>query len=52
MLYGTSSESQKKGEQLVLYIKALQLLSSALNLAKNEKALKKLQPSNNVKNGK
>ena len=44
-------EWQKRAEQLVLYVRALQLLSSALTLAKNEKALKKLQPSSAVKSG-
>ncbi|CAL4075490.1 unnamed protein product [Meganyctiphanes norvegica] len=43
-------EWQRKAEQLVLYVRALQLLSSALSLAKHEKTNSRLQPSNAVKN--
>ncbi|XP_042218217.1 serine/threonine-protein kinase unc-51-like isoform X4 [Homarus americanus] len=44
------SEWQRRAEQLVLYVRALQLLSSALTLAKDEKSVSRLQPSNAVKN--
>ncbi|XP_037780307.1 serine/threonine-protein kinase unc-51-like [Penaeus monodon] len=43
-------EWQRRAEQLVLYVRALQLLSSALTLAKHEKSTSRLQPSNAVKN--
>nr|XP_053639461.1 serine/threonine-protein kinase unc-51-like isoform X4 [Cherax quadricarinatus] len=43
-------EWQRRAEQLVLYVRALQLLSSALTLAKHEKSVSRLQPSNAVKN--
>lgn len=45
-------EWQRRAEQLVLYMRALQLLNSALTLAKHEKSTSRLQPSNAVKNGK
>ena len=38
-------------EQLVLYMRALQLLSSAFHLAREEVKAGRLQPSNNVKSG-
>ncbi|KAB7505721.1 Serine/threonine-protein kinase unc-51 [Armadillidium nasatum] len=43
-------EWQKRAEQLVLYIRALQLSSSALTLAKEERNKENLKPSNAVKN--
>ena len=43
------SEKQRRIEQLVLYIRALHLLSSSLQLAKDEVAAGKLQPSSTVK---
>ncbi|XP_045135559.1 serine/threonine-protein kinase unc-51-like isoform X3 [Portunus trituberculatus] len=43
-------EWQRRAEQLVLYMRALQLLNSALTLAKHEKSTSRLQPSNAVKN--
>lgn len=42
-------EWQRRAEQLVLYMRALQLLNSALTLAKHEKSTSRLQPSNAVK---
>ncbi|KAK7068240.1 Serine/threonine-protein kinase ulk2 [Halocaridina rubra] len=42
-------EWQRRAEQLVLYVRALQLLSSALSMAKHEKNANRLQPSNAVK---
>ncbi|XP_013383229.1 serine/threonine-protein kinase ULK2 isoform X2 [Lingula anatina] len=44
------SESQRRMEQLVLHVKALQLLSASLQLAKEEIKAGKLMPSNTVKN--
>lgn len=44
-------EWQRRAEQLVLYVRALQLLSSALSLAKHEKSTNRLHPSTAVKNG-
>lgn len=43
-------EWQRRAEQIVLYFRALQLLSSALRFAKREKSTSRLQPSNAVKN--
>ncbi|KAK3868488.1 hypothetical protein Pcinc_026129 [Petrolisthes cinctipes] len=43
-------EWQRRAEQLVLYVRALQLLSSALSLAKHEKSTSRLHPSTAVKN--
>ncbi|XP_068205911.1 serine/threonine-protein kinase unc-51 isoform X3 [Palaemon carinicauda] len=43
-------EWQRRAEQLVLYVRALQLLSSALTMAKHEKNANRLQPSTAVKN--
>lgn len=46
------SEKQRRIEQLVLYIRALQILSNSLQLAKDEVAAGRLQPSPSVKEGK
>ena len=46
------SESQRRMEQLVLYVRALQLLSSSISLAKEEIKSARLQPSNTVRNSK
>ena len=43
------SESQRLMEQLVLYVRALQLLSSSIELAREETKAGRLQPSNSVK---
>ncbi|XP_046464386.1 serine/threonine-protein kinase unc-51-like [Daphnia pulex] len=43
------SDAQRRAEQLVLYIRALQLLSSALNLSKEELQAERLHPSHSVK---
>ena len=43
------SEHQRKLEQLVLYVRALQLLTSSIQLAKEEVRARRLQPSNAVK---
>lgn len=43
------SESQRLMEQLVLYVRALQLLSSSIELAREETKSGRLQPSNAVK---
>lgn len=43
------SEKQRRIEQLVLYIRALHLLSSSLQLAKDEVSAGKLKPSPTVK---
>ncbi|XP_032781426.2 serine/threonine-protein kinase ULK2 [Daphnia magna] len=43
------SDAQRRAEQLVLYIRALQLLSSALNLSKEELQAERLHPSQSVK---
>jgi serine/threonine protein kinase len=43
------SESQRHMEQLVLYVRALQLLTSAIDLAREETKANRLQPSNSVK---
>lgn len=43
------SDVQRRAEQLVLYIRALQLLSSALNLSKEELQAERLHPSPSVK---
>ena len=46
------SEGQRQLEQLVLYVRALQLLSSSIELAREEVKATRLQPSNNVKTSK
>ena len=43
------ADTQRRAEQLVLYIRALQLLSSALNLSKEELQAERLHPSPSVK---
>ncbi|XP_070572825.1 serine/threonine-protein kinase ULK2-like [Ptychodera flava] len=43
------SEGQRQAEQLVLYLRALQILANALQLARDEVRVKRLQPSNAVK---
>ncbi|XP_077995373.1 serine/threonine-protein kinase ULK2-like isoform X2 [Glandiceps talaboti] len=43
------SEGQRQAEQLVLYMRALQILANALLLAKDEIKAQRLQPSNAVK---
>lgn len=43
------TDAQRRAEQLVLYIRALQLLSSALNLSKEELQAERLHPSPSVK---
>lgn len=43
------SEQQRRLEQLVLYVRALHILSSALQLAKDEVATARLHPTNAVK---
>lgn len=45
-----ASEGRRRAEQLVLYVRALQLLSSSLNLARDELKAVRLQPSNSVRN--
>jgi serine/threonine-protein kinase ULK/ATG1 len=45
------SEGARKAEQLVLLVRALQLLSSGLNLATQQLRAGQLQPSATVKNG-
>lgn len=45
-------EGCRRAEQLVLLVRALQLLSSGLNLATQELKSGQLQPSSTVKNGK
>ena len=45
------SEGLRKAEQLVLLVRALQLLSSGLNLATTELRAARLQPSATVKSG-
>lgn len=44
------SENYRRAEQLVLYVRALQMLSSSLNLSREELKSGRLQPSNSVKN--
>jgi len=46
------SEKQRRIEQLVLYIRALQLLSASLQLAKDQVTSKKLHPSQAVRDSK
>jgi len=46
-----STDGQRRAEQLVLLVRALQLLSSGLNLANQELKSGRLQPSATVKNG-
>lgn len=46
------SESQRSLEQLVLYVRALQLLTSSIQLAKDEVRARRLQPSATVKSSK
>ena len=46
------SEGQRQLEQLVLYVRALQLLSSSIELAREEVKVARLQPSNTVKTSK
>lgn len=46
------SEKQRRIEQLVLYIRALHVLTSSLQLAKQEVAADRLQPSPKVKTSK
>ena len=46
------SEGQRHIEQLVLYVRALQLLASSIQLAKEEIKAKRLQTSNSVKTSK
>ena len=46
-----ASEPQRHMEQLVLYVRGLQLLSSAITLAKEETKSHRLKPSNSVKLG-
>ncbi|XP_064620250.1 serine/threonine-protein kinase ULK2-like isoform X2 [Lineus longissimus] len=43
------SEGQRRLEQLVLYVRALQMLSSSIQLAQNEIRMRRLQPSSAVK---
>ena len=43
------TESQRRAEQLVLYVRALQLLSSALNLSREELRAERLHASASVK---
>ena len=43
------SEGDRCIEQLVLYVRALQLLSSSIQLAKDEVSAGRLHPSNNVR---
>ena len=43
------SEEQRRLEQLVLYVRSLQLLTSSIQLAKEEMAARRLQPSNTAK---
>ena len=43
------SEGDRCIEQLVLYVRALQLLSSSIQLAKEEVSAGRLHPSNNVR---
>ncbi len=43
------SESQRHLEQLVLHVRALQLLNSAIELAREQIKNEKLQPSNSVR---
>ncbi|XP_074643848.1 serine/threonine-protein kinase unc-51-like isoform X2 [Tubulanus polymorphus] len=43
------SEGQRRVEQMVLYFRALQMLTSSLNLARNEITNSRLQPSTAVK---
>lgn len=45
------SEANRRAEQLVLLVKALQLLSSALALATRQLKSGQLRPSSNVKTG-
>jgi serine/threonine-protein kinase ULK/ATG1 len=45
------SEGQRRLEQLVLYVRALQMLSSSIQLAQNEIKVHRLQPSSAVKQG-
>lgn len=45
------SEKQRRMEQLVLYIRALHVLTSSLQLAKQEVAADRLQPTPTVKTG-
>jgi len=46
------SEGQRHIEQLVLYVRALQMLASSIQLAKEEIRAKRLQTSNSVKTSK
>ena len=46
------SEGHRRAEQLVLLVRALQLLSSGLNLATQQLRAGKLRPSSSVKSGK
>ncbi|PIK58974.1 putative serine/threonine-protein kinase unc-51 isoform X2 [Apostichopus japonicus] len=46
------SENQRRAEQIVLYARAMQLLTAALKLAKDEIKLNKLMNSKAVRNGK
>jgi serine/threonine-protein kinase ULK2 len=48
---GHVTDGQRRAEQLVLLVRALQLLSSGLNLANQELKSSRLQPSATVKNG-
>jgi hypothetical protein len=43
------SEGQRRMEQLVLYVRGLQLLASSIQLAKEELSADRLQSSNSVK---
>lgn len=48
---GQQTETCRRAEQLVLLVRALQLLSSGLNLATQQLKSGHLRPSSNVKNG-
>jgi serine/threonine-protein kinase ULK/ATG1 len=45
------AETQRKAEQLVLYLRCLHLISSALQLSKQEVMTGKLKTSSSVRNG-
>lgn len=45
------TETSRRAEQLVLLVRALQLLSSGLNLATQQLKAGQLRPSSTVKNG-
>lgn len=47
-----TTETERRAEQMVLLVRALQLLSSGLALAKKQLESGQLRPSTTVKNGK